>query len=68
MQFEQGHVFGIPYKYVAVPISNTLVSWMFENFGPEGHPLTVNQRWYFRDFHIWFRDDEDVIMFTLRWS
>ena len=67
MKILEGTVYGEPYKYVCPPVNPELVTWVHEQFGPVGGTL-IGQRWYFNDFHLWFRDDEDLTLFLLRWT
>ena len=67
MEITEGTVYGIPYKLVCPRISLDMSEWLVEQFGIEGLD-TIQARWYYKDFHLWFRDEEDLTLFLLRWS
>jgi hypothetical protein len=53
-----------------------MMLWCFNQFGETGDlwretkNLTPepNQRWYANDRKFWFRNEEDLLMFVLRWA
>lgn len=51
-----------------------MVEWMVEIFGPIEQPKAgsitpvPNQRWYVYDGKFLFRNEEDKILFLLKWS
>ena len=50
---------------------NEMVAWCVECFGQAGDVWDrepVCHRWYVNNARFWFREQEDAIMFILRWS
>ena len=48
-----------------------MVEWAVEQFGAAGSLWDSEphcDRWYVNNAKFWFRDEEDAIMFILRWS
>jgi len=48
---------------------NEISQWCYDMYGRPGDPFTdVAERWYLNNSAYWFRNEEDVMMFMLRWS
>lgn len=47
-----------------------MIEWCVEVFGPSAKMgvWEPNSRWYANNAKFWFREEEDVVMFVLRWS
>ena len=51
-------------------IWNEMVEWCVEQFGRTGSVWdseTTCDRWYVNNARFWFRDEDDMFMFKLRW-
>ena len=73
LELSQGQVYGS--RYLTVHPSNgwhwnEMMAWMIEQFGPSACDgvWTPNMRWYANNAKFWFRNEEDLTMFILRWS
>jgi hypothetical protein len=76
----KGTVAGHPYHMVhpVIPFWNTnqaanqtwdaMVAWTLETFGPSNKIYELNQIWYVYNGSFWFLNEEDAIMFVLKWS
>lgn len=79
----EGRVFGARYWTVHPVISwdlagdwgnidswNKMMEWMVETFGPTADDgvFTPGQRWYANNAKFWFRNEEDLLVFLLRWQ
>jgi hypothetical protein len=50
---------------------NEMLSWILETFGPsetDNGTVIPGQRWYVDGNRFWFRENEDLVMFKLRWG
>ncbi len=47
-----------------------MIEWCVEVFGPSAKMgvWQPGSRWYANNAKFWFREEEDAIMFILRWS
>ena len=81
---DEGRVYGARYLTVHPVISwnhtstdwgnietwGAMMAWMIEMFGPTAADgvHTPGQRWYANNAKFWFRNEEDLLLFLLRWS
>jgi len=48
--------------------------WVIETMGPSttsiwgGSPPKLDERWYANSAKFWFRDEQDRVLFLLRWA
>jgi hypothetical protein len=68
IQITEGTVYGEPYQAVLMPLTESLKDWLIDAFGPEGSMHLSRQRWYYKDFYVWLRDEADLSAFLLRWA
>jgi len=49
---------------------NEMMQWMIEQFGPsaDNGVWTPDMRWYANNAKFWFRSEQDLMMFVLKWS
>ena len=49
---------------------NEMMAWTVETFGPTAHDgvWTPGMRWYANNAKFWFRNEQDLTMFILKWS
>jgi len=79
--YDQGKVYGARYytvqpKFPAHALTwfkpewAEMVAWCVDTYGPthKDGVFEPNQRWYINDTRFWFREEEDVLVFALRWS
>jgi hypothetical protein len=69
----KGTVYGTEYLTVHPSNSdawNEMMTWMIEQFGPSAVDgvWTPNMRWYANNAKFWFRSEQDLMMFILKWS
>lgn len=76
----EGRVFGARYWTVHPVIDpewnteprawNEMMAWMVETFGPTAKDgvFTPGQRWYVNNAKFWFRNEQDLLLFLLRWQ
>ncbi len=76
----EGRVFGARYWTVHPVIEpawntepkawNEMMAWMVETFGPTAKDgvFTPGQRWYVNNAKFWFRNEQDLLLFLLRWQ
>jgi len=77
----EGRVYGARYLTVQPELGNSwiysssnnwkeMTEWMIETFGPtpKDGVWTPNARWYVNNSKFWFRNEEDLNWFVLRWS
>ena len=72
----EGTVYGSRY-YTAEPIGGNwreMEAWCFEHFGGAGERIWGEekapkpaQRWYMNNRKFWFRDEQDRMVFVLKW-
>lgn len=72
----EGRVYGALY-YCVEPIGGSWIEmqeWCLNQFGDYGKHIwgaketpEPQQRWYMNNRKFWFRDDEDRLMFVLKW-
>ena len=69
----EGRVYGA--RYLTVHPSNgwhwnEMMAWLVETFGPSAHDgvWTPGMRWYANNSKFWFRNEQDLTMFLLKWS
>jgi hypothetical protein len=78
-----GTIYGEPYLTVEPkgyqwrmgdsPVWDEMLEWVIKTFGPCEHTngpgvWTPHQRWYANNAKFWFKNEEDQLMFVLRWS
>ena len=68
MEIKEGYVYGQAYHYLCPEVTHEMQDWINENFGPEGSKNKAQERWYYEDFHLWIRDDQDLSSFLLKWA
>jgi len=71
--FSEGRVYGARYLTVHPNNSdgwNEMMQWMIDTFGPTAHDgvWTSGMRWYANNAKFWFRDEQDLSWFILKWS
>jgi hypothetical protein len=71
--FSEGKVSGARYLTVHPNNSdrwNEMMQWMIDTFGPTSHDgvWTPSMRWYANNSKFWFRNQQDLEWFILRWS
>ena len=70
---------GQQYYYTAKPGTakpwKEITEWCVQNYGPDAENASSSypdSRWYRNDIvqggKLWFKDEQDLIMFLLRWS
>ena len=69
----KGTIYGTEYLTVHPNNSdawNEMMAWMIKQFGPsaDNGVWTPNMRWYANNAKFWFREEQDLLMFVLRWS
>jgi hypothetical protein len=76
----EGHVYGTrywtvhpvlqPVHYSESKVWNDMMAWMVETFGPTSKDgvFTPSQRWYANNAKFWFRNEQDLTVFLLRWQ
>ena len=47
---------------------NDVIAWCNENFGPHPKEHHAWSRWYVGVGHIFFRDEQDLVLYQLRWA
>ena len=72
----EGKVYGARY-YTAEPVGGNwreMEQWCVEHFGSAGDHIwgtekapEPQQRWYMNNRKFWFRDDQDRMIFVLKW-
>jgi hypothetical protein len=82
IKLDEGRVYGSRY-YTAKPLLefesiwmanmspwNDMVEWCVDTFGPtpKDGVWTPSSRWYVNNATFWFRNQEDLMIFVLRWS
>lgn len=83
LEYGTGTVFGVEYHTVEPNFAlhffdvkteagkwTAMHSWCVETFGathPEG-AWVADQRWYANNAKFWFRNEADMMMFSLKWS
>jgi hypothetical protein len=47
-----------------------MMSWMVETFGSTAKDgvWTPEQRWYANNAKFWFRNEQDMLLFLLKWQ
>jgi hypothetical protein len=47
-----------------------MIEWCVETYGASAKDgvMTPNQRWYANNAKFWFREQDDLMMFVLKWS
>lgn len=73
LKVDEGRVYGA--RYLTVHPSNgsawnEMMAWMVETFGPTAHDgvWTPSMRWYANNAKFWFRNEQDLTLFILKWS
>ena len=63
------------HKVYLTPERYFSIRWCKEHFGPEGIPdynavidIVAGLRWWRREGHIFFRNEEDYVLYCLRWG
>ena len=74
LETEQRKLHGARYHVVA-PIGAAqqwpkMMSWVVETFGPSSSDgvWTTGYSWYANNARFWFRKQEDLLLFCLRWG
>jgi hypothetical protein len=72
-ELSKGTVYGTEYLTVHPNNSdawNEMMQWMIEQFGPsaDNGVWTPDMRWYANNAKFWFRSEQDLMMFVLKWS
>jgi hypothetical protein len=74
LETEQRKLHGAQYHVVA-PIGAAqqwpnMMSWVVETFGPSSSDgvWTPGHSWYANNARFWFRKQEDMLLFCLRWG
>ena len=51
-------------------IWNSMVEWCVNTFGPtsKNGVWELGGRWYVNNTRFWFRDEQDQLLFVLRWQ
>jgi hypothetical protein len=49
---------------------NSMMQWMIDMFGPTAKDgvWTPEQRWYANNAKFWFRNEQDMLLFLLKWQ
>lgn len=73
LELSEGRVYGARYLTVHPGNGwhwNEMMDWMVTTFGPSAVDgvWTPNMRWYANNAKFWFRKEEDLTMFILRWA
>ena len=73
LELSKGTVYGTEYLTVHPSNSsawNEMMVWMIEKFGPsaDNGVWTPDMRWYANNAKFWFRSEQDLMMFVLKWS
>lgn len=50
-----------------IPLWQDMEAWVIEIMGPST-TSNLDERWYVNSVKFWFRDEQDRVMFLLRWS
>ena len=76
LKLTEGTVYGSRYHCVE-PVGGSWIEmqeWCFNQFGDSGKHIwgeketpTHPQRWYMNNRKFWFRDEQDRLMFVMRW-
>ena len=67
----ESQLHGAQYHIVQPIFANwkELESWAIETYGESSDIWETNcGRWYYNDSRLWFRNEEDVSMFVLKWG
>lgn len=73
---DTGTVYGSKYHTVKMVGGNwpKMAEWSIETYGPAAKHIwgerevpEPRQRWYMNNGKFWFRDEQDLILFILRW-
>ena len=69
----KGTIYGTEYLTVHPNNStawNEMMAWMIEQFGPsaDNGVWTPDMRWYANNAKFWFRNEQDLLLFVLKWS
>jgi hypothetical protein len=72
-ELSKGTVYGTEYLTVHPNNSdawNEMMQWMIEQFGSSAVDgvWTPDMRWYANNAKFWFRSEQDLMMFVLKWS
>lgn len=73
LEYSDGRVYGARYLTVH-PLNgarwNDMMEWMVKTFGPTAHDgvWTPGMRWYANNAKFWFRNEQDKMLFVLKWS
>ena len=83
LELNEGRVFGARY-WIVKPVPSwdpagdwggietwdRMVEWMVETFGPtpKDGVWTPSCRWYVNNAKFWFRNEQDMMLFLLRWQ
>lgn len=73
LTLSEGRVYGARYLTVHPGNGarwNEMMTWMIETFGPSACDgvWTPGMRWYANNAKFWFRNEQDLTMFILKWS
>ena len=80
LELSEGRVYGARYWTVHPVLPEmyhqtqetwaSLMSWMVETFGPapKDGVFEPGGRWYANNAKFWFRNEEDLLLFVLRWK
>ena len=76
LKLTEGTVYGSRYHCIE-PVGGSWIEmqeWCFNQFGDSGKHIwgeketpTHPQRWYMNNRKFWFRDEQDRLMFVMRW-
>lgn len=72
-ELSKGTVYGTEYLTVHPNNSNAwneMMAWMIKQFGPSADDgvWTPDMRWYANNAKFWFRNEQDLLLFVLKWS
>jgi len=72
-ELSEGRVYGARYLTVHPTNGakwNDMMEWMVKTFGPTAHDgvWTPGMRWYANNAKFWFRNEQDRMLFVLKWS
>jgi hypothetical protein len=83
LELDEGRVYGARY-WIVRPVSgwdpngdwggidtwNKMVEWCVETFGPtpKDGVFTPSYRWYVNNAKFWFRNEQDMLLFLLKWQ
>jgi len=80
LEVAEGRVFGARYYTVKPEFGwaegwlnqhwNDMTTWCVETYGPtaEDGVFTPGARWYVNNSKFWFRGQEDLLLFVLKWK